>query len=62
VVLGIIGWSLLPDVVAVQIGFDGQVSNTMPKVFAILLPIAISVIGSIICLKENQTKSKGVII
>ena len=36
--LGICSWFLLPDVVTVQVGMDGQVTNTMPKLLAILIP------------------------
>ena len=62
VILGVISWCLLPDVVAVQIGLDGQVSNTMPKIFAIIIPVAITIVGSIISVKDDQSKSKGIIL
>ena len=62
VILGVISWCLLPDVVAVQIGLDGQVSNTMPKIFAIIISVAITIVGSIISVKDDQSKSKGIIL
>ena len=62
VILGVISWCLLPDVVAVQIGLDGQVSNTMPKIFAIIIPVTITIVGSIISVKDDQSKSKGIIL
>ena len=40
--LVIVSWIILPNEVAVQIGFDGEVSNTMPKAFAIIIPFLVS--------------------
>lgn len=55
--LGICSWFLLPEVVAVQIGFNGQVSNTLPKLPAILIPLIISVAGSIMNLSGKEKKN-----
>lgn len=44
---------LLPETVAVQIGSNGQVSNTMSKLPAIIIPAAISVLGIIMMLTEK---------
>lgn len=58
--LGIFSWFVLPDVVAVQVGLDGQVSNTMPKALAVAVPLGISVVGSVINLTSRDEKnSKG---
>lgn len=57
--LGICSWFLLPEVVAVQVGMDGQVTNTMPKLLAILIPLVISAAGVVMNLtnkKENSMK------
>ena len=57
--LAVISLFFLPDVVAVQVGFDGQVTNTMPKVLAIVIPLGVSVAGSVMNLtskKENNKK------
>ena len=57
--LGICAWFLLPEVVAVQVGMDGQVTNTMPKLLAILIPFVISAAGVVMNLtnkKENSMK------
>ena len=57
--LGICAWFLLPEVVAVQVGMDGQVTNTMPKLLAILIPLVISAAGVVMNLtnkKENSMK------
>ena len=55
--LGVISWFLLPDVVAVQIGLDGQVSNTMPKALAVAVPMGISVVGSVMNLISRDGKN-----
>lgn len=58
--LGICSWFLLPESTAVQVGLNGQATNTMPKLFAILIPAGISVAGSVMNLtntKENNKKS-----
>ena len=44
--LGVISWLLLPDVVAVQVGIDGSVTNTLPKALAVVIPLAMSLAGS----------------
>ena len=57
--LGICAWFLLPEVVAVQVGMDGQVTNTMQKLLAILIPLVISAAGVVMNLtnkKENSMK------
>ena len=60
VVLSVVLWLVLPDVVAVQIGMSGEVTNTMPKVLAILIPLGVSVFGSVMNLTgKAETKIKG---
>ena len=44
-VLAAISMMVLPDTVGVQIGLDGNISNTMPKFLAVLIPFIISVVG-----------------
>ena len=53
--LGVISWLLLPDVVAVQVGFDGQITNTLPKIPAVAIPLGVSLVGSVM----NLTGQKG---
>lgn len=61
--LGVISWLLLPDVVAVQVGFDGQITNTLPKLSAVAIPLAVSVVGSVMNLTNNEEKSiKGYVL
>ena len=57
VVLSVVSWFLLPDTVVVQIGVDGQASNTMPKVFAVIVPLVISVIGSAMNLNDDTRQN-----
>ena len=59
--LGVISWLLLPDVVAVQVGFDGQITNTMPKVPAVAIPLGVSLVGSVMNLTGQKDK-KGYIL
>ena len=61
--LGIISCFLLPDVVAVQVGVDGQITNTMPKLLAIIIPLGLSVAGSLMNLTGKEEKNiKGYIL
>lgn len=59
--MGVISWLLLPDVVAVQVGFDGQITNTMPKVPAVAIPLGVSLVGSVMNLAGPKDK-KGYIL
>ena len=61
--LGICSWFLLPEVVAVQVGINGQATNTMPKLLAILIPLGISAAGSVINLTNKEENSvKGFVL
>lgn len=40
------GWFLLPDRLVMQIGVDGQPGNVMPKLFGLLIPVAVGAIGA----------------
>ena len=42
VILAAAGYLILPDTLVVQISADGQPSNTLPKLPALLIPFAIS--------------------
>ena len=53
-VLAVVGYILLPDVVAIQIGLDGQVSNSMPKLFAVVLPLLLSAITAFMYYKTEK--------
>ena len=62
--LGVISWLLLPDVVAVQVGIDGSVTNTLPKTLAVVIPLAMSLAGSGMNLtgKKEEKSKKGYIL
>ena len=61
--LGICSWFLLPEVVAVQVGMNGQATNTMPKLLAILIPLGISAAGSVINLtNKEENRVKGLVL
>ena len=56
VILFIISFLLLPDVVAMQIQFNGQLGNYMPKYIALVIPLIIELIGTLAYYKENNNK------
>lgn len=61
--LGICSWFLLPEVVAVQVGMNGQATNTVPKLLAILIPLGISAAGVVIHLTNREENgAKGFVL
>ena len=56
VLLFIISFLLLHDVVAMQIQFNGQLGNYMPKYIALVIPLIIELIGTLAYYKENNNK------
>ena len=56
VLLFIISFLLLPDVVAMQIQFNGKLGNYMPKYIALVIPLIIELIGTLAYYKENNNK------
>lgn len=56
VLLFLISFILLPDVVAMQIQFNGQLGNYMPKYIALVIPLIIELIGTLAYYKENNNK------
>ena len=63
IILGVLCFFLLPDVVAVQIGADGQASNTMPKVLAIVIFLGVSVLGCVMNLTgKEENRKKGYVL
>lgn len=59
--LSIASWLLLPEIVAIQVGMNNQVTNTAPKLLAIIIPLAITFVGSYIS-KQNDANPKGLIL
>ena len=61
--LGICAWFLLSDTMVVQVGFDGQATNTMPKLLTILVLVGISAAGSIMNFTHKKEQGgKGLIL
>ena len=56
-------WRCLPDVVTVQVGLDGRATNTLPKMAAIVIPLGLSLGGSLMSLtaKEGQN-NRGMVL
>ena len=59
VVLAVFSWCCLPDVVTVQVGLDGQATNTMPKLLAVAIPAGLSVAGSVMSLTGRSSKPRA---
>lgn len=63
IILDVVCFFLLPDVVAVQIGIDGQPSNTMPKTLAIVIFLGVSVLGCVMNLTgKAEDRKKGYVL
>ena len=61
--LAVYSYMALPDTVAVQIGVDGQVSKTMPKLFAVALPIMITLGGCCVTVfGKKESRVKGIVV
>lgn len=61
-ILAIVSMIVLPDTVGVQIGLDGNISNTMPKFLAVLVPFGLTLAGAFMSYKNEENTSKGLII
>lgn len=42
--LAVVSFLLLPEQVVVQVSMSGEASNVMPKILAVILPLALSVL------------------
>ena len=60
-ILGIAGYFLLPDSLAMQIGVSGRLQNYMPKVPALLLPVALGAVGTVLT-RSGEKKTAGLIL
>ena len=60
-ILGIAGYFLLPDSLAMQIGVSGRLQNYMPKVPALLLPVAAGAVGTVLT-RSGEKKTAGLIL
>ena len=62
-IVGIVCWLVLPETVTVQIGTDGQASNTLPKLPAVLIMLGISVAGTVMNLRgKTEKKTRGFVL
>lgn len=50
------GWFVLPEELVMQIGVDGRPSNIMPKLFGLLIPVAVGAVGAGIASSEGREK------
>jgi len=63
VILAVMGFMVLPETLIIQIGLDGQASNTLQKIPALLIPFALSTVFSILYLRGNgEKKSRNLIV
>lgn len=54
VAMAVVSYLLLPDKVIVQVSFSGNASNVMSKPLAVLLPLALSVLGSVVYITSDK--------
>ena len=52
----VVGWFILPEELVMQIGVDGQPSSVMPKLFGLLIPPAVGLIGARIASSTGREK------
>lgn len=56
IILSLYSYFNLPETVIVQIDFSGNPSNTEPKIFAIFIPMVLSIGGTLGYYKSGETK------
>lgn len=54
VALAVIGYIILPDTLVVQLSADGSAGNSFAKPLGLLIPLAISVIFSLLYIKSGD--------
>ena len=54
----IAGLMLLPDVLVVQVSSNGADSNTMPKLYGLLLPVFLTAGGAIVFYFDGEASSR----
>ncbi len=60
ITLFLLDYFVLPDTVVIQVGFDGNPTNTVPKVIASFIPVILEVVG-IVTFKNGEDIKKGLI-
>ena len=56
------GWFLLPAELVVQVGVDGQPSNTMPRLAGLLVPVALAAFGGSRVCKGAKYRPAGILV
>lgn len=56
--LAVAAYTLLPDKLVVQIGLNGEASNTLPKLIGLLIPFGLGIVGTISYLHGNPDYQK----
>ncbi len=62
VAAAIVGWFVLPDEMVMRMAADGQPVNTIIKPVALLLPVALSALGSSQACHEGRRRVAGILI
>ena len=60
VITAIFSYFILPEQVAVQIRLDGSTNRTLSRTVAVLVPVALCVLGSLSYLESNETLPKKI--
>lgn len=63
IVMAAAEYFVLPDTLVVQVGMDGTPSNTLPKLAALLIPLAVSVIFSVLYMNgKERDRTKNLLV
>jgi len=60
--LAIAGYFVLPETVVVQVGLSGQPTSTMPKLFAVIAPLLISIAGAVVSFLKPNEENRALIL
>lgn len=58
IALAVASWFLLPARVTIQYDFEGNPSTTVPKLAAVLIPIVLAAVGTVVGLTGDEDVSK----
>ena len=57
VALFVVGMIVLPDMLVMQVRTDGSAGTTLPKLFGLLIPLALSTVFAVFYYKSGQGKN-----
>ena len=57
VALFVLGMIILPDTIVMQIQADGSAGNTLPKLFGLLIPLALCGVFAVLYYKNGKGKN-----